>query len=155
MFLWIRPGLSLAVLSSSFAKSFSSSASSDADFVAFDTVNELALSPGDMARVESGGGRRRMLPVWALWLSPVEPLPVELVAGGDGRPDEPETEVGLSGGGEISGMLISFGGNEPRNIADKGRREVDREVITTNKTGHQPRQTVLENQTWLSSNTMK
>ena len=56
-----------------------------------------------------------------LLLSPVDPLPVELVAGGEGRPElVVESALGLSGGGGSSGML-SEEGREPKKIADKGR----------------------------------
>lgn len=86
-----------------------------------------------------------MLPAFALLLSPVDPLPVEFVAGGDGRPDAVETALGLSGGSGRSGMLSSLGSlgvNDPRNIADKGRLEEEemrwRGVITASATGHQP-----------------
>lgn len=87
-----------------------------------------------------------MLPEFALLLSPVEPLPVELVAGGEGRP-EGETAPGLSGGSGRSGMLASLGslgGNDPRNIADKGRLEEgmsERGGIRNSTAGHQARRT--------------
>lgn len=89
-------------------------------------------------------GRCLMLPEFALLLSPVEPLPVELVAGGEGRP-EGETAPGLSGGSGRSGMLASLGslgGNDPRNIADKGRLEEgtsERGGIRVGAVDHQPR----------------
>lgn len=91
-------------------------------------------------------GRCLMLPEFALLLSPVEPLPVELVAGGEGRP-EGETAPGLSGGSGRSGMLASLGslgGNDPRNIADKGRLEEgtsERGGIRNSTAGHQARRT--------------
>lgn len=78
-------------------------------------------------------GRWRRLPADVLLLSPVEPLPVELVAGGEGRPDELDTALGLSGGSEKLGMTCSLGGNDPRKMADKGRLEEEmsgRGVIT-------------------------
>jgi len=91
---------------------------------------------------------RRKLPVVALLLSPVEPLPVEFVAGGEGRPDEDEGAVGLSGGSGRSGrsgrltLLFSLGGNDPRKIADKGRLEDEemsgRGVITAQAANHKP-----------------
>lgn len=89
-------------------------------------------------------GRCLMLPEFALRLSPVEPLPVELVAGGDGNP-EGEIAPGLSGGSGRSGILVSLGslgGNDPRNIADKGRLEEatsERGGIRVGAAGHQPR----------------
>lgn len=89
-------------------------------------------------------GRCLMLPKFALLLSPVEPLLVELVAGGDGKP-EVETAPGLSGGSGRAGILTSLGslgGNDPRNIADKGRLEEatsERGGIRVNATNHQPR----------------
>lgn len=80
------------------------------------------------------GGRWRRLPALALLLSPVEPLPVELVAGGEGRPDELDAALGLSGGSGRSGMICPLGGNDPRKMADKGRLEEEemsgRGVIT-------------------------
>lgn len=52
--------------------------------------------------------------------SPVLPLPVELVAGGEGSPDPLESAPGLGGGSGKVGRL--FGEvTEPRKIADKGR----------------------------------
>jgi len=74
-------------------------------------------------------------------LSPVEPLPVEFVAGGEGRPDEVDAALGLSGGSGRSGMICSLGSNDPRKIADKGRLEEEmsgRGVITAWKAIHQP-----------------
>lgn len=54
--------------------------------------------------------------------SPVLPLPVEFVAGGDGRPEpEPfDAAPGLGGGSGRSGKLLGEE-TEPRKIADKGR----------------------------------
>ena len=72
---------------------------------------------------------RRMLPAFALLLSPVLPLPVELVAGGDGRPD---VEWGLAGGSGRSGRWMLEVGVAPKNIAETGRfdaEEVRREFI--------------------------
>lgn len=89
-------------------------------------------------------GRFLMLPDLALLLSPVEPLPVEFVAGGDGKP-EVEIAPGLSGGSGRSGILACFGslgGNDPMNIADKGRLEEaasERGGIRVGATEHQPR----------------
>lgn len=83
----------------------------------------------------------------ALLLSPVEPLPVEFVAGGEGRPDELDAAPGLSGGSGRSGILIllsSLGGNDngPRKIADKGRLEDEemsgRGVIRARAANHEP-----------------
>lgn len=54
--------------------------------------------------------------------SPVLPLPVEFVAGGDGRPDpEPfDAAPGLGGGSGRSGKL--FGEEtDPKKMADNGR----------------------------------
>lgn len=89
-------------------------------------------------------GRCLMLPEFALPLSPVEPLPVELVAGGEGNP-EGEATPGLSGGSGRSGISVSLGflgGNDPRNIADKGRLEEatsERGGIRVSAAGHEPR----------------
>lgn len=78
----------------------------------------------------------------ALLLSPVEPLPVEFVAGGEGRPDDVDAAPGLSGGSGRSGSLLSScGGNDPRKIADKGRLEEEmngRGVITARAANHEP-----------------
>ena len=51
--------------------------------------------------------------------SPTLPLPVELVAGGDGRPDVEEV-LGLGGSGR-SGRVGGVEPAEPMKIADKGR----------------------------------
>lgn len=67
-----------------------------------------------------------MLPKLAV-SSPVLPLPVEFVAGGDGKPDpEPfDAAPGLGGGSGRSGML--FGEvTEPKKMADNGR-ELEKE----------------------------
>lgn len=67
-----------------------------------------------------GEDRRRILPAFVL-LSPVLPLPVEFVAGGEGKP-EPLDPPGLGGSGK-SGILAENeeDGEEPRKMADKGR----------------------------------
>lgn len=89
-------------------------------------------------------GRWRRLPAVALLLSPVEPLPVELVAGGEGRPDELDTALELSGSSGKSGMICSLDGNDPRKMADKGRLEEEemsgRGVITAWEANHQPQE---------------
>ena len=59
-------------------------------------------------------------------LSPMLPLPVELVAGGEGRPEWEEEAPGLGGSGR-SGSSEDWadegaGGPSPRKMADKGRR---------------------------------
>jgi hypothetical protein len=51
--------------------------------------------------------------------SPV--LPVEFVAGGEGRPELSDAAPGLGGGCGKSGNLLLGVGPEPRKIADKGR----------------------------------
>lgn len=60
--------------------------------------------------------------------SPVLPLPVEFVAGGEGRPElvVPTLEPGLGGSGRsgrsgIPGGVEENGEPEPRKIADEGR----------------------------------
>lgn len=140
---------SLAVLSSSPAWSFSSSSSSELGLEVLDIDMCLSyVSVGIIAigEPEYGIGRCLMLPEFALLLSPVEPLPVELDAGGDGSP-EGETAPGLSGGSGRSGILASLGslgGSDPRNIADKGRLEEaasERGGIRVGAAGHQPRRT--------------
>ena len=60
-----------------------------------------------------------MLPALVL-RSPTLPLPVELVAGGDGRPDALEEVLGLGGSGR-SGRVGGVEPAEPMKIADKGR----------------------------------
>jgi hypothetical protein len=68
---------------------------------------------------EVGDGRGRVFPALEVFSSLVLfPLPVEFVAGGDGRPDPFEFAPGLGGAGK-SGMLLGW----PMNIADKGRLE--------------------------------
>jgi hypothetical protein len=55
-------------------------------------------------------------------LSPALPLPVELVAGGEGRPECVDDAPGLGGSGR-SGRADGEGvGSAPRKIADSGRR---------------------------------
>lgn len=61
--------------------------------------------------VESDTERLRRLPLFS-----VLPLPVEFVAGGEGRPEPLEAAPGLGGSGK-SGILAF----EPRKIADEGR----------------------------------
>ena len=51
-------------------------------------------------------------------LSPLLPLPVEFVAGGEGKPEE---EFGLLGGSGRSGSFVSIELAEPTYIADDGR----------------------------------
>ena len=72
---------------------------------------------------EYEAGRWRTLPKLVV-SSPVLPLPVEFVAGGDGKPEPlPESldsAPGLGGGSGNDGRL--FGEEiEPKKIADKGR----------------------------------
>ena len=52
--------------------------------------------------------------------SPTLPLPVELVAGGDGRPEALEDVLGLGGSGR-SGRAGELEPADPMKIADKGR----------------------------------
>lgn len=52
--------------------------------------------------------------------SPTLPLPVELVAGGLGRPEALEEVLGLGGSGR-SGRLGGVEPADPMKIADKGR----------------------------------
>lgn len=64
-------------------------------------------------------------------LSPVLPLPVELVAGGDGRPEWVDEAPGLGGSGR-SGRSEDeedegTAGPSPRKIADNGRRLVEKD----------------------------
>lgn len=68
---------------------------------------------------EYPAGRWRILPKLVV-SSPVLPLPVEFVAGGEGRPELFDAAPGLGGGSGKSGKL--FGEDtEPKKIADKGR----------------------------------
>jgi hypothetical protein len=69
-------------------------------------------------------------------LSPVLPLPVELVAGGEGRPEWEEEAPGLGGSGRSGRSedvdVEGAGPSPPRKIADKGRRlgaKEERDVI--------------------------
>jgi hypothetical protein len=77
---------------------------------------------------EVDDGRGRIFPELDVFSSLVLfPLPVEFVAGGDGRPEPLDEAPGLGGGGK-SGTLLGW----PIKIADKGRLEDkgrDRDVI--------------------------
>ncbi len=74
-----------------------------------------------MSDVENGRGFRT-LPELVL-SSPLLPLPVEFVAGGEGRPDgEPGLESGGSGSlGKSGGEAVEVEPRDPMYIADKGR----------------------------------
>ena len=52
--------------------------------------------------------------------SPTLPLPVEFVAGGEGRPDALDEVLGLGGSGR-SGRVGGVSLVDPMKIADKGR----------------------------------
>jgi hypothetical protein len=69
-------------------------------------------------------GRWRTLPKLAV-SSPVLPLPVEFVAGGEGKPELSDAAPGLGGGSGKSGNLLLGVDTEPRKIADKGRDLLD------------------------------
>lgn len=69
--------------------------------------------------LEYGAGLWRILPKLVV-SSPVLPLPVEFVAGGDGRPELFDAAPGLGGGSGKSGRFLGVD-TEPRKIADKGR----------------------------------
>lgn len=68
-------------------------------------------------------------------LSPALPLPVELVAGGEGRPEWLDEDPGLGGSGRSGSSEdedVEGAGPSPRKIADKGRRlgaKEERDVI--------------------------
>ena len=69
-------------------------------------------------------------------LSPVLPLPVELVAGGEGRPECVDAAAGLGGSGRSGRSEVEeveeAVGPSPRKIADRGRRldaKEERDVI--------------------------
>lgn len=69
-------------------------------------------------------------------LSPVLPLPVELVAGGEGRPDCVDVAPGLGGSGRSGSSEVEVVeeevGPSPRKIAERGRRldaKEERDVI--------------------------
>jgi len=127
-----RPRLNLAVLSSSSSpSSFLYSPAPVGEAVLFDLeVNgfSLRLVKADVGLMEGRLTFSR--------LSPVLPLPVELVAGGEGRPEWEEEDPGLGGSGR-SGSSEDWvdegaGGPSPRKIADKGRRleaKEERDVI--------------------------
>lgn len=70
---------------------------------------------------ERDGGRWRTLPKLVV-SSPVLPLLVEFVAGGDGKPElEPlDAAPGLGGGSGRAGRWLGVE-MEPKKIADKGR----------------------------------
>jgi len=64
--------------------------------------------------------------------SPALPLPVELVAGGEGRPEFVDDAPGLGGSGRSGRSEGESAGPAPRKIADKGRRfdaKEERDVI--------------------------
>lgn len=68
--------------------------------------------------------------------SPVLPLPVELVAGGEGSPEFVDAAPGLGGSGRSGSSEVEeveeAAGPSPRKIADKGRRldaKEERDVI--------------------------
>ena len=87
--------------------------------------------------VEADEGRGTECRLIASRLSPVLPLPVELVAGGEGRPECVEAAPGLGGSGRSGSSEVEDVdepvGPSPRKIADKGRRldakEEERDVI--------------------------
>jgi hypothetical protein len=77
-----------------------------------------------IVRADEGGGKVRGST--ASRLSPVLPLPVELVAGGEGRPEWLDEVPGLGGSGRSGSSegddVEGARGPSPRKIADKGRR---------------------------------
>jgi hypothetical protein len=130
---WRRPRLSLAVLSSSSSpSSFLNSAVPGRD------EGPLALEVEEdgfslrFGRADEGRGAEGSSTFSRL--SPVLPLPVELVAGGEGRPEwEEATGLGGSGrSGRSEDAEVEGVGPSPRKIADKGRRlgtKEERDVI--------------------------
>jgi len=86
-----------------------------------------------LVKVEEGGGTERRSTFSRL--SPILPLPVEFVPGGEGRPEREEAP-GLGGSGRSGSSedveVEREVGPSPRKIADKGRRlgaKEERDVI--------------------------
>lgn len=126
---------SLAVLSSSLSSSSSSSSLIlvvDRVLMSWSYFPLIILVLFVLGGCEYDAGRWRILPKLVV-SSPVLPLPVELVAGGEGSPELLEEPPGLGGGSGKSGNLLLGDGPDPKKIADSGRDLFDakeeREVI--------------------------
>ena len=115
----LLPRLSLAVLSSSSSSSaFLDSLSPAGDEDRLDL--ELSGFSLRIVRAEEVGGWKGRSRISRL--SPALPLPVELVAGGEGRPEFVEDAPGLGGSGRSGRSEREGVGPTPRKIADRGRR---------------------------------
>jgi hypothetical protein len=75
----------------------------------------LRIVKAEEVRGWEGGSRISLL-------SPALPLPVELLAGGEGRPECVDDAPGLGGSGRSGRSEGEGAGPAPRKIADKGRR---------------------------------
>ena len=128
-----RPRLSLAVISSSSSPSsllYSPLPAGDEALLDLE-LGSLSLR---IVKADEKGGMECGLTFSRL--SPVLPLPVELVAGGEGRPELVDAAPGLGGSGRSGSSEDEedegAGGPSPRKIADKGRRleaKDERDVI--------------------------
>jgi hypothetical protein len=144
---------SLAVLSSSL--SLSSSSSSSLMFIVDREWTSLSCFPLSILVLVFGGceydaGRWRTLPKLAV-SSPVLPLPVEFVAGGEGRPELSEAAPGLGGGSGKSGNLLLGVDMEPRKMADNGRdllEAKERRVVIGKETRQPGRAQVIKEGYW-------
>lgn len=114
-----RLRLSLAVLSSSSSSSpFLDSPPPAGDEARLDL--KLSGFPLRIVKAEEVGGRKGRSGVSRL--SPALSLPVEFVAGGEGRPECVDEAPGLGGSGKSGRFEGEGAGPAPRKIADKGRR---------------------------------
>jgi hypothetical protein len=118
-----RPRLSLAVVSSSSSPSSLLLSPLPAGDEALLDLEVDCLSLRIVKADEGEGTECRSI---ASRLSPVLPLPVELVAGGEGRPECVDAVPGLGGSGRSGSSEDEEDeeavGPSPRKIADKGRR---------------------------------
>lgn len=114
-----RPRLRRAVLSSSSSpSSFLESKLPAGEEALLDRA--LGCFSLRIVRADDGGGREGLSRFSRL--SPVLPLPVELVAGGEGRPEWVDEAPGLGGSGRSGSSEVEGVGSAPRKMADKGRR---------------------------------
>lgn len=118
----LRSSENLAVSSSSCSLSCRSSSSSERFAVlGLRLVWDLLYEPLNISDAEPEAAfLRALLPLGLS--SPTLPLPVELVAGGEGRPEPFDDALGLAGRtGSSGGEAVEFESSEPINMADRGR----------------------------------
>ena len=120
-----RLRLSLAVMSSSSSSSpLLDSKPPAGDEARLDLeLSDFSLRSVMVEEVRGWEGRSRISR-----LSPALPLPVELVAGGEGRPEFVDDAPGLGGSGRSGRSEGEGTGSAPRKMADKGRRFDAKEV---------------------------